>query len=185
MTWRPCENSYPALLGEVSKALQDYTCYQGNSQLMADDPTAFDFSIQMAHRTFDENGVRQVKEPDTAERTNKINNLWFGRRDESTPDEKTHDLKLYKELVALFKKTVEIKRQSKRIHRLPSGHPSHRPATYYGISHGIAASRACPQNSTGELGNSTALVPILARGIARDTGASDRETRDSISDLPI
>ena len=109
MTWRPCENSYPALLGEVSKALQDYTCYQGNSQLMADDPTAFDFSIQMAHRTFDENGVRLVKEPNTAERTNKINNLWFGRRDESIPDEKTHDLKLYKELLALFKKTEEIK----------------------------------------------------------------------------
>ena len=49
---------YPALRAEVSKALQAYTGYQGNSQLMADDLTAFEFVMQMAHRTFDENGVR-------------------------------------------------------------------------------------------------------------------------------
>ena len=46
-----------------------------------------------------------------------------------------------------------------------------------GISHASAAGHACPQKSTGEPGNSTALVSVLARGIARDTGASGRETR--------
>ena len=47
LTWRPCENSYPAFLAEISKAVQAYTGYQGNSQLLADDATAFDFGMQM------------------------------------------------------------------------------------------------------------------------------------------
>ena len=63
MTWRPCENSYSAILAEISKALQAGTGYRGNSQLIDDEATAFDFGIQKAHRTFDENGVRHVKKP--------------------------------------------------------------------------------------------------------------------------
>ena len=39
-TWRPCEASYPAFLAERSKALQGYTGYRGNSQLLADEATA-------------------------------------------------------------------------------------------------------------------------------------------------
>ena len=96
-------------MAEISKALQAYTGHQGISQLTADDATAFDFGMQMAHRTFDENGVRQIKDPNEHERTNMIDNLWFESRDESTLDEKTHDAKFHKELVALFKKTEEIK----------------------------------------------------------------------------
>ena len=108
-TWRPCENSYSAFLAEISKALQACTGYSGNSQLLADDATAFDFGMQMAHRTFDENGVRQVKEPNGKERTNMIDNGWFERRDESTLDEKTHEAKFHKELLALFRETEKIK----------------------------------------------------------------------------
>ena len=67
MTWRPCENSYSALLAEILKALQAYTGYQGNSQLTADDATAFDYGMQMAQRTFDENGVRQNRDPNEHE----------------------------------------------------------------------------------------------------------------------
>ena len=106
MTWRLCENSFPALLVEVSKALQAYTGYQGNSQLMADDATAFDFGMQVAHRTSDENGLRQVKEPNTAERINMMDNLWFERRDEQLS---THDPEFHKELLALLKETKEMK----------------------------------------------------------------------------
>ena len=109
MTWRPCGNSYPALLAEISEAVQAYTGCQGNSQLLADDATAFDFGMQMAHRTFDENGIRQVKEPNEKERSNMIDNGWFEMRDDSTLDEKTHDAKFHKELVALFKRTEEIR----------------------------------------------------------------------------
>ena len=109
MTWRPCENSYSALLAEISQALQAYTGYQGNSQLTADDATAFDFGMQMAHRTFDENGMRRNRDPNKHERANMIDNIWFKKRDESTRDEKTHNAKFHKELVALFKKTEEIR----------------------------------------------------------------------------
>ena len=108
-TWRPGENSYSAFLAEISKALQACTGYEGNFQLLADDATAFDFGMQMAHRSFDENGVRRVKEPNEKERANMIDNGWFERRDESTLDERTHNAKFHKELLALFKKTEGIK----------------------------------------------------------------------------
>ena len=35
--------------------------------------------------------------------------MWYERRDESTKDEKTHNPKFHKELVALFEKTATIK----------------------------------------------------------------------------
>ena len=57
---------------------------------MADEATAFDFGMQMAHRTFDENGVRQVKKRIEIERMSIFDNLWFEKRDESTLDETTH-----------------------------------------------------------------------------------------------
>ena len=64
----------------------------------------------MAHRTFDENGVRQDKEPNKKEKAKIIDNLWFEKRDESTRDEKSHDAKFHKQRLALSKKTEEIKR---------------------------------------------------------------------------
>ena len=94
MTWRPCENSYYALLAEISKALQAYTGYQGNSQLTADDATAFNFGMQMAHRT--ENAMRRNRDPNEHKRANMIDNIWFEKRDESTLDEKTHNAKFHK-----------------------------------------------------------------------------------------
>ena len=65
--------------------------------------------MQMAHQTFDENRVRQVKEPNENEKMSIIDNLWFAKGDEPTLDEKTHDAKVHKELLALFMKTEEIK----------------------------------------------------------------------------
>ena len=56
-----------------------------------------------------EQGVRQVHDPNEQEREHLIDNLWYERPDESTLDEKTHDAKFHKELMALFKTTVTIK----------------------------------------------------------------------------
>ena len=108
-TWRPCERSYSAFLAEVSKALQAYTGYKGNSQLLVDEATACDYRMQMAHRSLDEMGLRQVLDPNEHERENLVDNLWYERRDESTLDEKTHETKFQKELVASFKTTEAIK----------------------------------------------------------------------------
>ena len=65
--------------------------------------------MQMSIRSLDENGVRKVFDPNESERKLLIDNLWFERRDESTLDEKTHDPKFHKELLALFKETETIK----------------------------------------------------------------------------
>ena len=48
MTWRPCETSYSAFLAEISKAVQAHTGPQGNTQLLPDGATAFDFGMQIA-----------------------------------------------------------------------------------------------------------------------------------------
>ena len=108
MTWRPCENSYSALLAEISKALQAYTGYQGNSQLTADDATALDFGMQMAHRTFDENEMRRNRDPNEHERANMIDNIWFEKRRVNSGREDAQR-EIHKELVALFKKSEEIR----------------------------------------------------------------------------
>ena len=108
-TWRPCESSYPAFLAEVSKAIQAFTGYRGNSQLIVDEATAYDYGMQMSIRSLDENGVRKVLDPNENERKHLIDNLWFERRNESTLDEKTHEPKFHKELLALFKETEKIK----------------------------------------------------------------------------
>ena len=108
-TWRPCEASYPAFLADISKAVQGYTGYEGNSQLLVDEATAYDYGMQMSIRSLDENGVRKVFDPNESERKHLIDNLWFERRDESTLNEKTHDPKFHKELLALFKETETIK----------------------------------------------------------------------------
>ena len=108
-TWRPCEASYPAFLADISKAVQGYTGYEGNSQLLVGEATAYDYGMQMSIRSLDENGVRKVFDPNESERKHLIDNLWFERRDESTLDEKTHDPKFHKELLALFKETETIK----------------------------------------------------------------------------
>ena len=110
-TWRPCETSYPAFLAEISKALQAYNGYKGNSQLLTDEATAYDFGMQMAHRSTDEQGVRQLIDPNEDERIILVDSLWYERRHESTRDERTHDPKFHNELAALFKKTESIKHQ--------------------------------------------------------------------------
>ena len=108
-TWRPCEASYPAFLAEVSKAIQAFTGYRGNSQLIVDEATAYDYGMQMSIRSLDENGVRKVFDPNENERKHLIDNLWFERRDGSTLDEKTHEPNFHKELLTLFKETEKIK----------------------------------------------------------------------------
>ena len=108
-TWRPCEASYPAFLAEVSKDLQAYTGYRGNSQLLADEITAFDHGMEKARRSLDEQGGRRVNDPNERERERLVDNLWFEYRDESTLDEKTHDPKFYKDLINLCKTTEAIK----------------------------------------------------------------------------
>ena len=108
-TWRPCEASYPAFLADMSKANQEFTGYEGNSQLIVDEATAYDYGMQMSIRSLDENGVRKVFDRNESERKHLIDNLWFERWDESTLDEKTHDPKFHKELLALFKETEMIK----------------------------------------------------------------------------
>ena len=108
-TWRPCEASYPAFLAEISKAVQSYTGYRGNSQFLVDEATAYDYGMQMSSRSLDENGVRQVNDPNEQERKHLVDNLWYERRDESTLDEKSHNPKYHKKLLALFRTTEAIK----------------------------------------------------------------------------
>ena len=108
-TWRPCEALYPAFLAEVSKAVQGFTVYRGNSQLLADEATAYDYGMQMSIRSLDENGVRKVNDPNENEQKHLVDNLWYERRDESTLEYKTHDPKFHKEMLALFKETEMIK----------------------------------------------------------------------------
>ena len=108
-TWRPCEASNPAFLAGISKAVQGYTGYRGISQLLVDEATVYDYGMQMSYRSLDENGVRQVNDPNEQERKHLVDNLWYERRDESTLDDKTHDTKFHKELQALFKVTETIK----------------------------------------------------------------------------
>ena len=108
-TWRLCEASYPAYLAQISKALQGYTGYAGNSQLLVDEATAYDYGMQMSCRSLNEQGIRQVIDPNEREREHLKDNLWYERRDESTLDDKTYDPKFHKELLALFKVTESIK----------------------------------------------------------------------------
>ena len=63
----------------------------------------------MVHRSLDDQGVRQVHDPNEQEREPLVDNLLYERRDESTLDEKTHEAKFHKELMALFKITETIK----------------------------------------------------------------------------
>ena len=76
-TWRPCEASYPAFLAEVSKAVQGYTGYRGNSQLIVDEATAHNYGMQMSIRSLDENGVRKVNDSNENERKHLVDNLWY------------------------------------------------------------------------------------------------------------
>ena len=118
-TWRPCEASYLAFLEEVSKALQAYTGYKGNSEHLIDEATAYDYGMQMAHRSLDEMGVRQVLGPNGHERENLVDNLGYELRDESTLDGKTHETKIQKELVASFETTEAIKENCMNITVFP------------------------------------------------------------------
>ena len=107
-SWRPCEASYPAFIAEVSKALQSYVGYRGNSQMVVDEAAAFDYGMEMARRSLNERGDRIVNDPNESERNNLVDNLWFERRDESTVDEKTHEPKFHKELTKLMKETETV-----------------------------------------------------------------------------
>ena len=108
-TWRPCEASSPAFLAEISKALQGYTGYRGNSQLIVEEATAYDYGMQMSIKSLDENDVRKVNDPNEMERKHLVDNVWYEKKDESTLDDKTHDPKFHKKLLALFKATEVIK----------------------------------------------------------------------------
>ena len=108
-TWRTCEASYPACLAEISKALQGYTGYAGNSQLLVDEATAYEYGMQMSSRYLKEHGIRQENDPYETDREHLVDNLWYQRRDESTLDDKTHNPKFPKELLALFKVTESFK----------------------------------------------------------------------------
>ena len=90
-------------------AVQGYTGYRRNSQLLVDEATAYDNGMQISSRSLDENGVRQVNYPNEQERKHLVDILWYERRDESTLDDKTHDPKFHKVLLALFKVTETIK----------------------------------------------------------------------------
>ena len=63
----------------------------------------------MSCRSLNEQGIRQVNDPNEREREHLANNLWYEFRDESTLDDKTHDPKFHKELLALFEVTESIK----------------------------------------------------------------------------
>ena len=63
----------------------------------------------MAHQSLNEQGARQVIDPNEQERENLVDNLWYERKDDSTLDEKTQEAKFHKELVSLFKVTETIK----------------------------------------------------------------------------
>ena len=104
----------------MSKALLAYTGYKGNSLLLIDEDTAYDFGMQMAHKSMDEQGVRQIDDPIEEERNNLVDNLWYERRVEATGDEKTQEPKFYKELATLFKRTEPIDRDD----LTPSSSPS-------------------------------------------------------------
>ena len=108
-TWRPCEASSPAFLAEISKALQGYTGYRGNSQLIVEEATAYDYGMQMSIKSLDENDVRKVNDPNEMERKHLVDNVWYEKKDESTLDDKTHDPKFHKKILALFKATEVIK----------------------------------------------------------------------------
>ena len=76
-SWRPRKASNPAFLAELSKALQAYTGNKGNSQMLGNEATAFDFRMQTAHGTLDENVVHQVSDPTAAEKENMLDNHWY------------------------------------------------------------------------------------------------------------
>ena len=72
LTWRPCNTPYTAVLADVSRALQSYTGCKSNSQLLVDDATSMDFRMKMAHKTFNENGVRKVNNASDADRKKRL-----------------------------------------------------------------------------------------------------------------
>ena len=76
--------------------------------MLADEATAFDYGMEMASRSLDEQGGRRVNDQNEKERDRFIDNLWFEYRDESTLDEKTHDPKFFKNLISLCKTTEAI-----------------------------------------------------------------------------
>ena len=113
MTWRHSEDSHAVFLANVSKALHACTGYKGNSQQLVYHVTVFDFGMQIAHCSFDDNDVHQVREPNEAEKANMIDNLRFEKRDESTITEMTRDAKIHKKLLVLFKESEEVKQNIK------------------------------------------------------------------------
>ena len=64
-----------------------------------------------------------------------MDNLWYEQRDESTLDDKTHDPKFHKELLALFKVTEAIKAGRTNEHdSFSNGSSSHRRTTWNGVA---------------------------------------------------
>ena len=142
------------------ESLTGFTGYEGNSQLLIDEATVFDFGMQMAHRTFDDIGVHQVKEPNEVKKAKMIDNLWFEKRDESTQDKKTHDAKFHKDLPALFKETEEIKQTR----------------TYTTV---LSVATLAVDSQTNMVSPTLVLLTILARDVAREIRANPEHSYKS------
>ena len=146
-SWGPRETSYPAFLAEVSKVLQAYTRYKGNSQTLVDKATAFGFGMQMAHGSLDENGVRQVSDLTPDEKKNLLDSLWYDR---------------INQLVVLFKKTERMRqnRLDTTYDRLPYSHTSNRCASRHSLPHIATTGHYDTRHPTKKFGRSERNVQL-------------------------
>ena len=89
-----------------------------------------------------------------------IDNIWFEKRDESTLDEKTHNAKFHKELVALFKETEEIKQTRTEVTAFP------------------VATQAIDSKPS-KVSPTLVLLSVLAQKIARENQTNPRHSYQS------
>ena len=66
---------FALFLPEKLKTLQADTGYKGNSRMLVDEYTAFDFGMQKVHISLGENGVRQDSDLTPVEKGNMLDNL--------------------------------------------------------------------------------------------------------------
>ena len=156
-TLRPCE-------AEVSKALQAYTGYKTNTQSLIDEARDYNFSMRMENRSLDEKGSTQVNDLNEQERENLVNNRWYERRDESTLDDKTHDAKFHKQLVALLEITETIKQN--------------RTNTTVFLIAAVAL-----ETQPGMVSPSLALLAVMAQDLARRNEEEPNQTYQTLQQL--
>ena len=146
--------------------------------MLVDEVTAFDFRMQMAHRSLDENGVRQVSDLTTTERENMADKPWYEGRDNSTLDEKTHEPKFDKELVAFFKKTEGIRQNRLDTTVFPTATPAVE-AQADRVPHIGATGQGDTRRCTQEFGRHETNVPHMASTSGR-AGGSGRRAKQHI-----